>query len=346
MFDFWNREYDVLVATTIIESGLDLPQVNTLIVERADRLGLAQLYQLRGRVGRSSQRAYAYLFHPRGEATLRGCLSAGSKRSVSSPTSAPGSSWPCAISRFAGPARCSARSSPDTSPRSGSTLYIELVAEAVTELQGRAADSEEAARGPHRPAGRCPSPRRLRAGCSRPGSRHTASSPPPPKARPSRRCGGRMGRPIRYSARPAAQHSWRWPGSGRSHPRRPDPRFVQVRDEVRISPVVLQGIPGGAAAASGVPIGGARRCPVHFPAPKEDLVATSARTSFVQCGRPGHMRLFVGQTILPETSGCWHRAALAVLMASCSSADVLRDREWRANLRERHPESSPGLHGG
>jgi len=52
------------VATTIIESGLDLPQVNTLIVERADMLGLAQLYQLRGRVGRSSQRAYAYLFHP------------------------------------------------------------------------------------------------------------------------------------------------------------------------------------------------------------------------------------------------------------------------------------------
>jgi transcription-repair coupling factor (superfamily II helicase) len=64
MFEFWNREHDVLVATTIIESGLDLPQVNTLVVERAERLGLAQLYQLRGRVGRSNQRAYAYLFHP------------------------------------------------------------------------------------------------------------------------------------------------------------------------------------------------------------------------------------------------------------------------------------------
>jgi transcription-repair coupling factor (superfamily II helicase) len=64
MLDFWSGEYDVLVATTIIESGLDLPQVNTLIVERADLLGLAQLYQLRGRVGRSTQRAYAYLFHP------------------------------------------------------------------------------------------------------------------------------------------------------------------------------------------------------------------------------------------------------------------------------------------
>ncbi|MDH3605678.1 MAG: transcription-repair coupling factor [Acidimicrobiia bacterium] len=64
MLDFWNHEYDVLVATTIIESGLDLPMVNTLVVERADLLGLAQLYQLRGRVGRSRQRAYAYLFHP------------------------------------------------------------------------------------------------------------------------------------------------------------------------------------------------------------------------------------------------------------------------------------------
>jgi transcription-repair coupling factor (superfamily II helicase) len=67
MLDFWSGAHDVLVATTIIESGLDLPQVNTLIVERADLLGLAQLYQLRGRVGRSSQRAYAYLFHPQDE---------------------------------------------------------------------------------------------------------------------------------------------------------------------------------------------------------------------------------------------------------------------------------------
>ena len=64
MLDFWDHRYDVLVATTIIESGLDLPQVNTLIVERADQLGLAQIYQLRGRVGRSGRRAYAYLFHP------------------------------------------------------------------------------------------------------------------------------------------------------------------------------------------------------------------------------------------------------------------------------------------
>ena len=62
--DFWDGQFDVLVCTTIIESGIDMPTVNTLVVERADLLGLGQLHQLRGRVGRSGQRAYAYLFHP------------------------------------------------------------------------------------------------------------------------------------------------------------------------------------------------------------------------------------------------------------------------------------------
>jgi transcription-repair coupling factor (superfamily II helicase) len=65
VLDFWEGQYDVLVCTTIIESGIDMPTVNTLVVERADLLGLGQMHQLRGRVGRSGQRAYAYLFHPR-----------------------------------------------------------------------------------------------------------------------------------------------------------------------------------------------------------------------------------------------------------------------------------------
>ena len=64
MVRFWNREFDVLVSTTIIESGLDVPNANTLVIERSDLLGLAQMYQLRGRVGRSTERGYAYLFHP------------------------------------------------------------------------------------------------------------------------------------------------------------------------------------------------------------------------------------------------------------------------------------------
>jgi transcription-repair coupling factor (superfamily II helicase) len=62
MLDFWDKSADVLVCTTIIESGLDVPNANTLVVERSERLGLAQLYQLRGRVGRSAERAFAYLF--------------------------------------------------------------------------------------------------------------------------------------------------------------------------------------------------------------------------------------------------------------------------------------------
>jgi transcription-repair coupling factor (superfamily II helicase) len=64
VLDFWEQEFDVLVCTTIVESGIDMPTVNTLVVDRSDLLGLAQLYQLRGRVGRRGQRAYAYLFHP------------------------------------------------------------------------------------------------------------------------------------------------------------------------------------------------------------------------------------------------------------------------------------------
>ena len=65
MVNFVAGEFDVLVCTTIIESGLDMPNVNTIIIDRADRMGLAQLYQLRGRVGRGAVQAYAYLLTPR-----------------------------------------------------------------------------------------------------------------------------------------------------------------------------------------------------------------------------------------------------------------------------------------
>jgi transcription-repair coupling factor (superfamily II helicase) len=64
MIGFWEREFDVLVCTTIVESGLDIPNANTLVVERADMFGLSQLHQLRGRVGRGRERAYAYFLYP------------------------------------------------------------------------------------------------------------------------------------------------------------------------------------------------------------------------------------------------------------------------------------------
>lgn len=63
MFDFINQEYDILLCTTIIETGIDIPNVNTLIILDADRFGLSQLYQIRGRVGRSNKIAYAYLMY-------------------------------------------------------------------------------------------------------------------------------------------------------------------------------------------------------------------------------------------------------------------------------------------
>src|ERR1700733_5898850 len=68
MVGFWEREFDVLVATTIVESGLDIPNANTLIVDRADAQGLSQLHQLRGRVGRGRERAYAYFLYPQDKA--------------------------------------------------------------------------------------------------------------------------------------------------------------------------------------------------------------------------------------------------------------------------------------
>jgi transcription-repair coupling factor (superfamily II helicase) len=64
MIDFATHQFDILVCTTIVESGLDFPEANTIVIDRADALGLAQLYQLRGRVGRSKRRAYCYLLVP------------------------------------------------------------------------------------------------------------------------------------------------------------------------------------------------------------------------------------------------------------------------------------------
>jgi transcription-repair coupling factor (superfamily II helicase) len=140
MLDFWNGNYDVLVATTIIESGLDLPQVNTLIVERADLLGLAQLYQLRGRVGRSSQRAYAYLFHPPDQALTE---DAHRRLEAIGEFADLGSGFQLAMRdleiRGAGSILGNVQSGHIAAV--GFDLYVELVAEAVRQLEtGEAAE--------------------------------------------------------------------------------------------------------------------------------------------------------------------------------------------------------------
>ncbi|HEY5652371.1 MAG TPA: transcription-repair coupling factor [Acidimicrobiia bacterium] len=136
MLDFWNRDYDVMVATTIIESGLDLPQVNTLIVERSDLLGLGQLYQLRGRVGRSNQRAYAYLFHPTDQSLTE---EAHRRLEAIGEATDLGSGFALALKdleiRGAGSMLGEIQSGHIAAV--GFELYAELVAEAVGKLEGR-----------------------------------------------------------------------------------------------------------------------------------------------------------------------------------------------------------------
>ncbi len=144
MIDFWNGDYDVMVATTIIESGLDLPKVNTLIVERADLLGLAQLYQLRGRVGRSDQRAYAYLFHPQDQS-----LTEHAHRRLEAIGEATdlGSGFQLALRDLEIRGAGSILGEVQTGHISavGFDLYAELVAEAVNELEGRPVVDQEPA---------------------------------------------------------------------------------------------------------------------------------------------------------------------------------------------------------
>lgn len=144
MIDYWNRRYDVLVSTTIIESGLDLPQVNTLIVERADRIGLAQLYQLRGRVGRSHQRAYAYLFHP-----VDDILSEAAHRRLQAIGRATdfGAGFDVAFRdlEIRGAGSILSKVQSGHLQAVGLDLYTELVAEAVGELEGNPVSAESEA---------------------------------------------------------------------------------------------------------------------------------------------------------------------------------------------------------
>jgi transcription-repair coupling factor (superfamily II helicase) len=135
VFDFWEQRYDVLVCTTIIESGVDMPTVNTLVVDRADLLGLSQMYQLRGRVGRAGQRAYAYLLVPRDR---RLSEEAYERLKTIGETTALGSGFRIAMRdlemRGAGNLLGEAQSGHIAAV--GFDLYCELVTEAVAEMKG------------------------------------------------------------------------------------------------------------------------------------------------------------------------------------------------------------------
>ena len=135
MLDFWERRFDVLVCTTIVESGIDLPSVNTLIVDRAERLGLGQMHQLRGRVGRSGQRAYAYLFHAAHQVLSE---TAYERLRTIGDNTALGSGFKIAMRdleiRGAGNLLGHDQSGPVAAV--GYDLYVQLVAEAVADAKG------------------------------------------------------------------------------------------------------------------------------------------------------------------------------------------------------------------
>ena len=138
--DFWEGAYDVLVCTTIIESGIDMPTVNTLVVGSADRLGLGQLHQLRGRVGRSGSLAYAYLLTPKG-ASL-GDVAYERLRTIGESTEL-GSGFKIAMRdleiRGAGNLLGTGQSGHVASV--GYDLYCQLVTEAVATLKGEPLES-------------------------------------------------------------------------------------------------------------------------------------------------------------------------------------------------------------
>ena len=165
MIAFAAGEADVLVSTTIIESGLDIPNANTIIIDRADTLGLAQLYQLRGRVGRSSRRAYAYLLYRRRER-----LSDEARKRLQAIFNASelGAGFQIALSdlEIRGAGNILGGEQSGHMAAVGFDLYSRMLAEAVEAqkaiARGPGADRRGAA-GRGRPASRCASARRLRA---------------------------------------------------------------------------------------------------------------------------------------------------------------------------------------
>ncbi len=147
MLEFLRGEADCLVATTIIESGLDIPQANTLIVERADELGLAQAYQIRGRVGRSRERAYAYLHYPSAEALSP---EAGARLATLSDYTELGSGFAIAMRdlELRGAGNLLGDEQSGHVAAIGFELYVSLLDDAVEEL--RAADGAGRAEAPVR----------------------------------------------------------------------------------------------------------------------------------------------------------------------------------------------------
>ena len=159
MLDFWEKRFDVLVCTTIVESGLDVSNANTMIIERADTLGLCQLHQLRGRVGRSRERAYAYFLYPPEKPLTE---TAHERLATLAQHSDLGGGMAIAMKdlEIRGAGNLLGGEQSGHIADVGFDLYVRLVGEAVQEFRGDAARAR-AARGPDRAAGRRPPAARL-----------------------------------------------------------------------------------------------------------------------------------------------------------------------------------------
>lgn len=143
MVDFYERKFDVLVCTTIIESGLDIPNVNTIVIDDADKLGLAQLYQLRGRVGRSRVQAYALLLYKRNKVLS---TIAEQRLGALREFSELGSGYKIALRdlELRGAGNLLGAEQHGTVAQVGFDLYMQLLEEAVKELKGEEPDAEAA----------------------------------------------------------------------------------------------------------------------------------------------------------------------------------------------------------
>ena len=254
MLSFLRGDADVLVSTTIIESGLDIPQANTLIVERADALGLAQLYQIRGRVGRSDLLAHAYLFYPdASELTAE----ARARLATLADHTELGAGFAIAMRdlEIRGAGELLGAEQHGHLAALGFELYVELLGRGRRRAGRRAKN--------RRPPGarRCPH-RRLRPGGVHP--RRGAEDRPPPPSRADRdrgrapRARGRDRRPLRPAAR-AGREPVRDPGGEAQAraARRRLPRVQRRNVDRRPARPRLRGAPGAARSRRhrGLPIG-------------------------------------------------------------------------------------------
>ena len=296
--DFWEKRFDVLVCTTIVETGLDISNANTLIVERADRLGLSQLHQLRGRVGRGRERAYSYFLYPPEKPLTETALDR--LQTIASNTDL-GSGMQVAMKdlEIRGAGNLLGGEQSGHIAGVGFDLYVRLVGEAVASFRG---DADE-------------SPPRSRSSCRSTRTCRTTTSPDERlrlevykklaavgRRGPARRRRGRARRPLRRAAGAGAQPARGRPpahggpgGRHRRHQPAGQPRAVRpgraAREPAAAPAAPLPGLDRQARARHGARAeaddragSAAGRCATATCSP--GLVTSSARSSWTMWVRP------------------------------------------------------------